>query len=603
MGERPVTVESTPVSTVTGGYRPDRRDVAALFAYVALAVVVLLPVWRDPAGVVLSASGSDTALNEWNLAYAAHVLTHGGNPFFTTDLNPPDGVNLMANTSVFGLGVPFAPLTLAAGPEWTLVTLLTLGVAGTAAAWYWLITRRILPKGDAPPTGHLAAALAGGLIGFSPTMVGHAGGTHVQMVSQFLLPFILWRALTLWQRPLRNGIVLGLLVTYQLFVGGEVLLIAALAGAVFIAVRAVQPPLVNWIVLKRFAAGVGVATGVVLVLAGYPLWTQFFGPQSYSGMKGMHVFGAKLPAWISYSSHSLAGPDEYRPWLTLNAAEQNGFFGWSLVVVAVCAAVWLWRWSAVSRALTLTAAVFGVLAAGSDIAWRVREPGIPGPWGWLGRLPVLESVFPARFAFVVTVCVALILALALHEAAAQASTVDRLPRQVMLVAVAAALLPILPTQLPVQERLPVPGFVTAAHWERYVRPGHTLVVAPRPDAGNADPMRWQYVAGFGFRIDSGYFVGPNENGDGSYYPPERRSETIALAAYHTGRVQPVTADDRAAARADLAAWRADAVVVDPRLPNAAAVRETVTDLYGVAEQNIGGLWLWDVRGAVEAPPS
>jgi hypothetical protein len=39
----------------------------------------------------------------------------------------------------------------------------------------------------------------------------------------------------------------------------------------------------RWLVLRRFLTGAGVATLVVLTL-GYPLWTQLFGRQSYSGL-------------------------------------------------------------------------------------------------------------------------------------------------------------------------------------------------------------------------------------------------------------------------------------------------------------------------------
>src|SRR5437762_178263 len=38
-----------------------------------------------------------------------------GNPFFTTDMNMPAGVNLAANASVLGLGVPLTPVTLLFG--------------------------------------------------------------------------------------------------------------------------------------------------------------------------------------------------------------------------------------------------------------------------------------------------------------------------------------------------------------------------------------------------------------------------------------------------------------------------------------------------------
>lgn len=602
MGERPTTVESMLAPTLTGGRRPSRRDLVVFAGYLALAGLVMLPLWRDPAGLVLADSGGDQALAEWRLGYVAHLLTHGGNPFFTTALNPPAGVNLLVGPAGLGLGLLLAPLTLAFGPAWALVTALTAGLAGTASAWYWLLTRRVLPRGDAPPTGHLAAALAGALVGFSPTMVGHAAGAHLPLVAQFLLPFIGWKALTLWRRPVRHGLVLGGLVSAQLLVGPEALLIAALAGGVFLAAHSAQYPGPTWVMVKRHAAGLGVTAGTVLALAGYPLWVMVSGPQSHAGFEGMRAFGAKLPAWVAYSSHSLAGPDQARPHLTLNAAEQNGFLGWSLIVVAVAAAVWLWRLSALSRAVTLTAAVFGVLAAGSDLAWAARGAGVPGPWEWLGRLPLLNSIYPARFAFVVTVCVAVILALALREAA-ELSFVDPLARRAVAVAVLAALLPLAPTPLPVAERAPAPEFIAAGRWKEFVRPGHTLVVAPRPSAAYTDPMRWQQTAGFGFRLNSGYVVGPNERGDASYYPPERASESIVAAVFRSGRPVLVSAADRAAAWADIRAWRADAVVVDPGLRGSEAARETLTDLLGVADRTVGGLWVWDVRGAFESAPS
>jgi hypothetical protein len=231
------------------------------------------------------------------------------------------------------------------------------------------------------------------------------------------------------------------------------------------------------------------------------------------------------------------------------------------------------------------------------LGWRAGGDGVPGPWGLLARVPVLESVLPARFALVVTVCAAVLLALALHEVP------DVLARRAAVVAVVAALLPIAPAPLDVRERPPVPDFIATGRWTSFVRPGRTLVVAPRPDGDYTDPMRWQYVAGFGFRLNSGYLVGPDATGAGTYVPPARRSEALALRAFRTRRPVAVSVDDRPTAAADLVTWRADAVVVDPRLPGADAVRITVTDLYGVSEQTVGGLWVWDMRGALEAPPT
>ncbi len=116
-----------------------------LIAYLALAVFVTSPLWTDLSGGYLVSSLSDQTLFEWYLSYAAHAVVSGDNPFHTTVLGAPDGINLMADTSVLGLGVPLTPVTLAFGPTAALATGLTAALAGTAAAWYWLLSRRVLP--------------------------------------------------------------------------------------------------------------------------------------------------------------------------------------------------------------------------------------------------------------------------------------------------------------------------------------------------------------------------------------------------------------------------------------------------------------------------
>ena len=71
--------------------RFSRADVVTVLAYLGLAGLVMYPLWTDPTGLRLVASLEDQYFNEWNLAYAAHVLTGGANPLFTTVMNPPDG--------------------------------------------------------------------------------------------------------------------------------------------------------------------------------------------------------------------------------------------------------------------------------------------------------------------------------------------------------------------------------------------------------------------------------------------------------------------------------------------------------------------------------
>ena len=125
-------------------------DLLALVAAVALAVWVTSGLWVDPNGRAITVNSSDQALFEWLLAYGAHAFTHGENPLFTTLLNVPDGVNLAVNTSITVYAVLFAPLTYLIGPPATFLVILTLNLAGTAFAWYWLLSRHLVRTARQP---------------------------------------------------------------------------------------------------------------------------------------------------------------------------------------------------------------------------------------------------------------------------------------------------------------------------------------------------------------------------------------------------------------------------------------------------------------------
>jgi hypothetical protein len=62
----------------------------------------------------------------------------------------------------------------------------------------------------------------------------------------------------------------------------------------------------------------------------------------------------------------------------------------------------------------------------------------------------------------------------------------------------------------------------------------------------------------------------------------------------TGQRPPIGDTERQAAVRDLVYWRA-AVVVLGEQPHEGPLRETLTDLLGRAPQEVGGVWLWDVR--------
>src|SRR5438132_1834564 len=99
------------------------------------------------------------------LAIDAHTMRFLRYPFFTEWINAPHGVNLMANTSVWTAGLVLTPVTLLLGPAVAFAAFTTVALAGTASAWYFVLSRWV-----AAP----AAAVGGAVCGFGPGMVSHA---------------------------------------------------------------------------------------------------------------------------------------------------------------------------------------------------------------------------------------------------------------------------------------------------------------------------------------------------------------------------------------------------------------------------------------------
>ena len=82
---RPPTGSRTAAAWVTQG------DLLALASFVAAAVALTARLWTAPADGVLNRQ--DQAFFEWMLAHGARVLTEGVNPFFSAQMNAPDGAD------------------------------------------------------------------------------------------------------------------------------------------------------------------------------------------------------------------------------------------------------------------------------------------------------------------------------------------------------------------------------------------------------------------------------------------------------------------------------------------------------------------------------
>ncbi|MFG1666362.1 dolichyl-phosphate beta-glucosyltransferase [Streptomyces sp. Y7] len=561
-------------------------DVLAPFLFLLMSVALYSGRFFAPEQRYLPDSLRDQNQWEWFFAVTADNVAHLRNPLFTDLQGFPDGVNLMANTVMLGLSVPLAPLTLAAGPAVTLSLVMTLGLAATAATWYWLFVKYLVRS-------RIAAFLGASLAAFAPPMISHAHA-HPNFVVLFMIPLIIDRALRLCAgtRVVRDGVVLGLMAAYQVFLGEEPLLLAALGMLLFAAAYAVLRPDAARDAWRPLLRGVLIGAAVCLPLVVHPLVWQFAGPRSYTDIEhNPRSFNSPL-ALLSFAERSwLAGDAGTAKALAFNTTEQNAFYGWPLVLLALVITVRLWKRPLVA-ALACTAVAGAFLSLGREFRIPLTGVVLPGPWELLADKPLFEAVIESRVAMICAPALGMLLAVAVDGLLAVRPPVTRYAG---LLGVALALLPLIPAPLRAVDRAEVPAFIADGTWTSYVREGESLVPVPLPDPSDAEALHWQTEAGLGFRLPGGYFNGPyGDERAGIYGAEPRFTSNLLRDVRNTGEIPPVNDSWREQTRVDLAYWRAGVLVLAPQ-PNDWALRATVAKLVGGSGKWVGGVWVWDLH--------
>lgn len=580
--------------------RSRRADLLVLLVCVLAAGYLTCRMWIDPNHRVILHNQGDQALFEWLLGYAAHTVTHGANPYWTTLLNAPVGANLAVNTSMVVVGALLAPVTLTLGAPVAFLTALTLNLVLTPYAWYLVLSRHL--------TRTRAAAVLGALFcGYAPGMVSHANA-HLNFTGQFLVPFIVLCVLRLPRprRVWRRGVALGLLVAAQYTIGAEMLFIVGSACAVFTAIWAGRHRRAARAATPHAGRSLAVAAGVVAVLLAYPLFMQFAGPQRYHGIgfdQGVH--SEDLASYIAVPYLSLARLAGLWTKLAPNFTEETTFFGPVLLFLAVVCAVVLRRRPLV-RAMSLTGLVFAVLALGPKLRVGGTETGVPMPFTALAGLPVVDSSLPARFALILIPIVGTLLALALDRVLDRTRPMPPRRQTAWLVAFVVALLPVVPVPLPAGQRAAVPRFFTDGTWRRFVHDGQTLVPVPPASDLLPDGQRWQTAAGMGFAIPAGFYLGPGPDGRSQIGPVPRPTAALLTSVALRGTDPVVTEARREQARVDLAYWHAAVVVLSDGgpgsrwTPHRALLLRVSTELFG-PPQRVEDVWVWRVSGTSPAP--
>lgn len=558
------------------------RAAVDLLLYLALAVALFHDAWVDPTRRFIGVD-SDARIFIWWIAALPHALSHADNPFFTTWIHWPVGVNAMWNTSVIFPALVVAPITVTAGPVAAYDLLTTAAIAGSAFAMRTAAHRYV---------GHASAATVAGLVyGFAPAHLAQAYG-HLNFDLLVFCPLVLLLAdevLVRQRRRVRTmGLCLGLAAVAQLLTGEEVLVLCAVVALPAIAALALahrERVAAHLPYARRVAV---IAAVVAVAVAAYPLWLQFFGPQRLTTTVQQPppwTIGTDLTTFFLPNQLQQFRPAAVAAWngkVGNSLVEDSGYVGIPLLTLCVVGALGRRR-RPVALVASTVALVAAVLSLGTRLEVDGRVVAHPLPWAAFRHLPLLEDVVPARFVLVGGVGVALLAALATD--AAMGAPRWRRRGGLLLTAVAlASVTPHLPFPVTADR---TPAAFRTGYLARTLPEATVVLLVPFTGEDSSRVLLWQADAQLRFRMPVGFAIVPDSSYD---HLPSVLLDT--LAAIDAGARPPALSPPLAALlRRDLGRLGVDVVVVGPGPRHQISVA-FLTELLRRAPQSSGGVDVW-----------
>jgi len=462
---------------------------AALGAYLLVSFFYLaIPVISHP-GRDLIGFGHDPDLFVWMLAWWPHAIFHGTNPFVTHAVWWPQGANLAWDTSIPGLAMLAAPVTLLGGPVLAYNTLTVLLPA--LAAWTaYLLCRHL--------TGSFWPSLAGGyLFGFSPYVFGQTEG-HLHMTSVFLVPLIALVLVRNVQGSLTGArfvLALAALLALQISFSTELAFTLTLAIAVSLAMAAIFTPASRrriWLLLPQLVVSYLVAAVIVSPLLAYALLHLRHGAFHPPGAYPADLLNLVIPTHLTALgwswTTSIAG--DFKG----NASENGAYLGLAWLAILGWFA-WSFRRVAAARLLVALFTLGVVLELGIRLEVDGHD-SITLPWRLVSKLPLFENVLPVR--------ISMFVALAASVCVAWWASSRAAPRTARVALTALAIASVVPSLwLNVWHAHPSrPAFFTQGTYRACFTPDDNVLMLPFPN--RSDAMLWQAESQFAFRMANGY---------------------------------------------------------------------------------------------------
>jgi hypothetical protein len=362
--------------------RPRDLLIAGLL-YLAGSVALFFHVVTTSLSRAATCTCSDVSQFAWFQQWPWVALQGGHSPVYSTAMFFPHGINLLSNTSATGIGLVMLPITAIFGPLASLNVALIAAPAVSALSMMYLAHRWCRSP--------LSAFVAGALYGFSPLILFHDALGHLNITFLAVVPLIVACCDDLFfthrHRARRVGVALGVLLSWQFFIGSEVLVLCLVAGAFSLAALAALASRDRSALrdsIRRAGPGVVSALVITAVLLVVPISYALFGPGHYHGV----VWPGRALSTVGIRSFLSARGGPYLWFSPTHSFLPATYLAPGLLVLLGLGA--LWRRHDVRLVLTLVLAfVMAWLSLGQHYFFA--------PWHYLGRLSVLNNVVNERF--------------------------------------------------------------------------------------------------------------------------------------------------------------------------------------------------------------
>jgi hypothetical protein len=451
----------------------------------------------------------DAGQRIWFIAWLPFAITHHTNPFVSNFMFAPRGINVLANASVVFEAFLLAPITELSSPLTAFNIACIAAPVISALSLYYVLRRYEIRR--------LVAFVGGLAYGFAPALlradrIGDLNLTWMFFppLAAYLIDRIFFRQTG---RPVRLGLILGLLVVIQFFSSLEILLVCVVVSIPVLTLAIVANP-------RELSSHVGFtlkAMGTALVTAGtllaYPMAIYLTGPEHISSVNRTVAPGAALSSPVWPSTATGTGFLEAAPRTPLLHLFDSAFIGPVVLLLALAALAFSRRHRVVL--LLWAAALWCVVLSwggatrlsGSSRAFSWHAPA----WYLAKAVPILRNVDWIRISIITDLFLVMLAAVTLQEVASAIQARDGRWRRPLIDAMTVGTGVLMAIPLFIASYVPFAAFQTVAVPEvlRHV-PNRTngspstALIFPASTPFSGTPLVWQAIAGFPYRDYEGY---------------------------------------------------------------------------------------------------